>query len=199
MIEREQIIEAAYSEFAENGVAATSLEAVAARAGIDVANVRALFVDPEQLFDALLKEVSEPLVSAVAVAAQDADGPEAMLRTSMRILDAWLLEHPRFIRLMLWGLLEGGESFDAFYRNSYYPSEFFEHLESFVKAGTVRCDDVFTLTLIIEGLIFYGHMLRPAIRLMMPDEPEEQIFERRLEASLDMLSRGLIQEKPPAG
>jgi AcrR family transcriptional regulator len=194
VIERDRIIEAAYDEVAEKGIAATSLETVAERAGTEVASVRALFVDKQALFDALMHEVADPLMSAVAVAAQDAKGPEAMLRTSLRVLDEFLLEHPRFTRLMLWALMEGDESLEKFYRNSYYPSEFFERIETFIKEGSIRCKDVFTFTMIIEGLIFYAHMLRPAIRLMMPDVPEDQILEQRLEATLDVLVHGLVRE-----
>ena len=76
---REQLIEAAVTEFAANGFHATSTTAIARRAGISQPYVYALFPNKRELFLAANAEVKNRIRTAFAVAARGLETPEERL------------------------------------------------------------------------------------------------------------------------
>ena len=76
---REQLIEAAVTEFAANGFHATSTTAIAKRAGISQPYVYALFPNKRELFLAANAEVKNRIRTAFAVAARGLETPEERL------------------------------------------------------------------------------------------------------------------------
>ena len=97
--ERKKIMKAALDEFAEVGLINSSLKSISDRAKLEPAVARALFVDKETLLGELLKEGTDPLVSAVALAVQEIEDPRELIRKSMGLLDQWLLDHPQYVKL----------------------------------------------------------------------------------------------------
>jgi AcrR family transcriptional regulator len=76
---REQVIEAAVSEFAEHGYHATSTSAIAKRAGISQPYIYALFPNKRELFLATHAYVIGHIRDAFTEAARGIDDPEARL------------------------------------------------------------------------------------------------------------------------
>jgi AcrR family transcriptional regulator len=76
---REQLIDAAVTEFAANGFHATSTTAIAKRAGISQPYVYALFPNKHELFLAANAEVVERIRGAFAEAARGLDSTEERL------------------------------------------------------------------------------------------------------------------------
>jgi AcrR family transcriptional regulator len=190
--ERKLLLEAALDEFSENGLGRASLEAVAERAGTSVAVTRALFVDKEHLFKTVLREWTDPFVSTMGLAVE-ADDPREMLRRALRLMDRWLVENPRYARLVQWAALEEDKTLAHIYDHSLYPSEFFEKLETLVNEGRFRPADSFTVLTLLDSLIFFAHMVRPSFERMFPDDPPEELYDARLEAILDLLEHGLYR------
>jgi AcrR family transcriptional regulator len=190
--ERNKLLEAALDEFCEKGVGGASLEAVAERADTSLAVARALFVDKESLFKTVLKEWTDPFVSTMGLAVET-DDPKEMLRRALRLMDRWLVENPRYARLVQWAALEKDETLAGIYDHSLYPSEFFEKLEILVNERRFRSVDSFTILTLLDSLIFFAHMVRPSFERMSSGEPPEEIFEARLEAILDLLEHGLYR------
>jgi AcrR family transcriptional regulator len=193
--ERKKLLRAALDEFTEVGLKNSSLESISDRAKLEPAVARALFVDKETLLRELLKEETEPLVSAVALAVQELDDPRELIRKSMELLDQWLLTHPEYIRLLMRCSLEGGGVLQSFYQHSLLPSEFYERLEQIIGKGQFRCNDIFMLTLLLDSLIVFLHVMRPMVELMSPGQSVEQVTEQRFEAVIDLLENGFFSEK----
>jgi AcrR family transcriptional regulator len=193
--ERKKLLKAALDEFAEVGLKNSSLESISDRAKLEPAVARSLFVDKETLLRELLKEETEPMVSAISLAVQEIENPRELIRKSMGLLDQWLLTHPEYIRLLMRCSLEGGGVLQSFYQHSLLPSEFYERLEQIIGKGQFRCNDIFMLTLLLDSLIVFLHVMRPIVELMSPGQSVEQITEQRFEAVIDLLENGLFSEK----
>ncbi len=193
--ERKKLLKAALDEFAEVGLKNSSLKSISERAKLEPAVARALFVDKETLLGELLKEGTEPMVSAISLAVQEIENPRELIRKSMGLLDQWLLTHPEYIRLLMRCSLEGGGVLQSFYQHSLLPSEFYERLEQIIGKGQFRCNDIFMLTLLLDSLIVFLHVMRPVVELMSPGQSVEQITEQRFEAVIDLLENGLFSEK----
>ena len=193
--ERKKLLRAALDEFAEVGLKNSSLESISDRAKLEPAVARSIFVDKETLLRELLKEETEPMVSAISLAVQEIENPRELIRKSMGLLDQWLLTHPEYIRLLMRCSLEGGGVLQSFYQHSLLPSEFYERLEQIIGKGQFRCNDIFMLTLLLDSLIVFLHVMRPIVELMSPGQSVEQITEQRFEAVIDLLENGLFSEK----
>ena len=193
--ERKKLLKAALDEFAEVGLKNSSLESISDRAKLEPAVARALFVDKETLLGKLLKEETEPMVSAISLAVQELDDPRELIRKSMGLLDQWLLTHPEYIRLLMRCSLEGGGVLQSLYQHSLLPSEFYERLEQIIGKGQFRCNDIFMLSLLLDSLIVFLHVMRPVVELMSPGQSVEQITEQRFEAVMDLLENGLFSDK----
>jgi len=193
--ERKKIMKAALDEFAEVGLINSSLKSISDRAKLEPAVARALFVDKETLLGELLKEGTDPLVSAVALAVQEIEDPKELIRKSMGLLDQWLLAHPQYVKLYMRCSLDGAGALQTLYQHSLLPSEFYERLEQIIGKGQFRCNDIFILSLLLDSLIVFLHMMRPGVDLMSPGQSVEQITEKRFEAVIDLLENGLFSEK----
>jgi len=193
--ERKKIMQAALDEFAEVGVLNSSLKSISDRAKLEPAVARALFVDKETLLGELLKEGTDPLVSAVALSVQEIEDPKELIRKSMGLLDQWLLAHPKYVRLYMRCSLEGAGVLQTLYQHSLLPSEFYERLEQIIGKGQFRCNDIFILSLLLDSLIVFLHMMRSGVDLMSPGQSIEQITEQRFEAVIDLFENGLFSEK----
>jgi hypothetical protein len=108
-------------------------------------------------------------------------------------MDRWLVENPRYVRLVQRAALEEDEALAGIYDHSLYPSEFFEKLETLIGEGRLRPEDPFTVLTLLDSLLFFAHMVRPAFERMSSGSSAEELFEARLEAILDLLEHGLYQ------
>ncbi len=193
--ERKKIMQAALDEFAEVGVLNSSLQSISERAKLKPAVTRALFVDKETLLGELLKEGTDPLVSAISLLVQEIEDPRELIRKSMGHLDQWMLTNPKYVRLYMRCSLDGADVFHSIYQHSLLPSEFYERLGQIMSRGQFRCKDIFILSLLLDSLIGFLHLMRPGVELMSPGQSIEQITEQRFEAVIDLLENGLFSEK----
>jgi len=193
-IQREAILEAAAREFADVGLKKSSLDSIAGTAGLEPRAVRALFVDKPTLLRELLKEATEPLVSAVALAVEDMDDSKEIVKKSLKLYDTWLLDHPEIVRVMARCTLEGPESLQQLLENSLLPSEFYEHLQRVINDGQLRCKDIFVLNLLFDSLITFPHIMRSAVELMQPEQTVEETMATRFDAMIDLFENGLYSD-----
>jgi len=189
--ERKKIIEAALDEFSEVGLADSSIESIAARAGLDPAALRALYVDKASLLEELFKEKTEPMVSAISLVVEKIEDPKELIRKSMEHLDRWFLMHPKVIKLYMRSSLEESEVLHGIFQKYIMPSELFERFEYFIAEGRLRCKDVLTLMVLLDSLILLFHMMRPGMMMINPDLNFEQIAQQRFDAAMDLLENGL--------
>lgn len=190
--QRRALLEAAMEEFSEVGLSGSSLDSIAGRVGLAPSVARALFVDKEQVFQAVLKEWTEPLVSAIGLAVEKIEDPKELIHKALRLLDRWLLDNRDYVRLLQRSALDEASTLNTLFQTSLYPSEFFERLHQHVARGEVRGEDPVIVFLLLDSLIFYSHMIKELLELMCPDETAEQLFERRFDAVMGLLEHGIF-------
>src|SRR6478736_248690 len=86
-VRRAQLVAAAREVLQREGMAGTTLRAVAAEAGVPLGTVHYIFQSKEQLLRAVLEDVLEEITTAVRASVTDTDDFEAMMREST--LDVW--------------------------------------------------------------------------------------------------------------
>ena len=191
--EQRQIIEAALDEFAECGIPDTTLDSIASRAGLAPGVVRALFVDKETLLKELLKEKTEPMVSAISLAVQEIEDPKELIRKSMGHLDRWLLMNPKVIKLYMQCSLDESEVMGRTFQQYLMPSELFDRLNQFQEEGRFRCGSVLEVMILLDSLILLLHLMRPGM-MLNPDYSFEEIVQQRFDAAMDLLENGLYTD-----
>ncbi|UCF04109.1 MAG: TetR/AcrR family transcriptional regulator [bacterium] len=189
--ERKVILEAAAREFADVGLNESSLDSIASRAGLEPGVAQALFVDKPTLLRELLREATDPLVSGIALAVEEMDDSKEIVRKSLQLYDRWLLDHQDIVRIFIRCALDGPESMQKLYQQSLLPSEFYGHLERLINRDQLRCKDLFVLSVLLDSLIMFPHMIRSAVERMKPEHTAEEIMEIRFDAIIDLFENGL--------
>jgi TetR/AcrR family transcriptional regulator len=95
------VLAAAEARFAERGFAATRLEDVALRVGVRRASLLYYFRDKEELYDAVLAELTRVLLARVSAALR---GPGTLAERGLAAVGAWVDfvgERPGFARILL--------------------------------------------------------------------------------------------------
>ena len=188
--ERKKIMEAALDEFSELGFINSSIESIASRAELEPAVIRALFIDKKTLLKELFRAETEPMVNAIALAVQEIGDLKELIRKAMEHLDLWFLMHPKHVKLYMRCLLDESDIFESVYKYL-MPSEFFERLNEFIEKGHFRCNDLFILSLLLDSLIIFFHMMKPGMKHISPNESMEDVAKLRFEAVMDLLENGL--------
>jgi AcrR family transcriptional regulator len=165
------------------------------RAGLKVEVVRALYVDKEALLREIMRQETEPMVSAIALAVEKIADPREVVKKSLAIFDQWMFDHRQLVRIWQRCALESAETLSAFLEKSLMPSDFFEHLEDLINKGQIRCTDLLVLGILFDSLIVFPHMMRAALELACPEGTVAQLFERRFSAIIDLLEHGLYTQK----
>ena len=113
---RRKLREAALAEFAANGFAATTVDAIAVRAGVNKERLYSYFGDKRALWNLVLAEQLERLAASVAV-------PEAGSNDIGELAGAtfdYHAAHPELSRLLQWEGLQGGPAADVAGRTRHY-------------------------------------------------------------------------------
>lgn len=134
---RESLLDAAVGLFAENGVAGTSIAAIAERAGVTAAMVHYYFRNRAQLLDAVAGERLLRIVNGVWAPVVAAEGLEAMLGGLVQRIVQAAEDHPWLPSLWLREVVsEGGQLRSRLLRM--LPLEFIQHLISTVAVAQRR-------------------------------------------------------------
>ncbi len=81
----QQILEAAFEEFARNGFVATRVEDIAARIGVTKGTVYVYFATKEELFEAVIRKISQPLVDIIPLMDSIEGSHQQKLKQAIRI------------------------------------------------------------------------------------------------------------------
>src|SRR5579871_4798545 len=98
---RRRLIEAAWAEFAEYGIAGARVDRIAANAHANKAQIYHYFGSKDRLFDAVWDSLVDQIVASAPLDVRDLDGFGARLS---ELYD----QHPDLIRLITWQRLERG-------------------------------------------------------------------------------------------
>ncbi|NEE00806.1 TetR family transcriptional regulator [Phytoactinopolyspora halotolerans] len=133
---KQKILDAALAEFAEHGPTGTTIDRIAAAAGVNKERIYNYFGNKRVLFRQVLAVESERIAGSVVF---DPTHDDPVGDYAGRIFD-YHAAHPELIRLILWeGLTVPGEVPDEANRAAYYGAK----VDSFAKAqrdGVLRDD-----------------------------------------------------------
>ncbi|MFI9385955.1 TetR family transcriptional regulator [Kutzneria sp. NPDC052558] len=100
---RQQLLDAALTEFAAHGISGARMDQVAKRAGCSAGLAYTYFKGKDELFDAVFEQIVRTIVSTVPIDADDLPGYAARLYDSHQA-------NPEVARLVTWYRLERGEA-----------------------------------------------------------------------------------------
>jgi TetR/AcrR family transcriptional regulator, regulator of cefoperazone and chloramphenicol sensitivity len=191
-----RIREAALERFAADGVAATSLRAVARAAGVSPGLVGHHFGSKAGLIAAVDKAVVGRISAALSEVPVEGSGPELIVRRA-ELVGALLRSQPTLCDYIGRALAERTEaSADLFHRMFANASRD----EALVAAGALRGDaDPFWRGMQQLVLVVAPLMLRPLVeRELGGSLLEERNFERWMRATTDLLQHGLYTAESTA-
>ncbi len=191
-----EILEAAFEEFAQRGFAATRLEDIAERAGVTRGAVYFYFENKEEVFVAMVRELSRPLHAEIEVFLADRPGPAPeMLRSYLRFVYQIAVDDQRSRELLRLLIAEANwfpEMLDEQFRMVWGPfvDTFQKVLQEGAIQGELRAAPVqeFPEQIVGPALLFNIWILLFGER--KPLDPE-----RHFEAAIDLILHGLLPRK----
>ncbi|MBQ4527039.1 MAG: TetR/AcrR family transcriptional regulator [Clostridia bacterium] len=106
-ITRQKILDSAEAEFAQNGLAAARVDAIAKNAGVNKQLIYAHFQSKENLYSVILSEVYTRLSEYEKVLSESSFTGMETIRMIVMEYFKFLMDNPSFVRLMLWENLNG--------------------------------------------------------------------------------------------
>ncbi len=109
-LQRERLLQAAATEFAERGYAGASSESISRRAGMSKATFYEHFANKEDCIIALFDDAATQVAQAIADAARDAGQGDAAqrMRAGTRAFLIALAEHPEYAQTLLVEIIGAG-------------------------------------------------------------------------------------------
>ncbi len=190
---RRRILDAARSEFAAGGFAATSTRAIAARAEVTQPLVHHYFGTKELLFEAVLEDAAVQYEHAQRKQfSLPLDGPRFLTR-GLVVLFRWLGENREMMRLAAWARLEGrlppGRHAVAVY------GKVRDRLDIAVERGIVRPEVDADMLIAMIDASFKGFWDRLGVYREYPLRGDEKRLESRyLRQAMEVLFRGVLME-----
>jgi AcrR family transcriptional regulator len=170
---RRMIFEAARHQFAESGYAATSMEAVARRAGVSTKTLYRLVPAKAVLFESMVSDRMDRFISTVNLRSCENANTEAALQAALTICAELILD-PEVVALYRMMLAEGDTFPDipeTFYRKAMQRTvaALADWLRARQKRGVIALDDVDQAAGMLLGMIvfepqraaLYGHQPLP--------------------------------------
>jgi AcrR family transcriptional regulator len=180
---REAILNAAEEVFAEHGFDGARIDAIAAEAGYNKSLIFQYYGDKLNLYAEVLKRAdkgtSEIQMRMLAPLLEDETATltahrfKAILEAAVQTLFDYLLEHPRFRRIILWEMAEGWQTYGKII--SQFTTDDIEQFEMLFKkahsAGLLRSDfdPIAQLTIVLQICISHLSFI-PMYEMMQPEQ-----------------------------
>jgi AcrR family transcriptional regulator len=183
---KQRLREAALAEFAENGLHGTTVERIAARAGVNKERLYSYFGNKTALFGSVLVDELDKVAAAAPVTVAHT---EDVAEFAGQTFD-YLREHPDLRRLVLWeGLADTGAVPDEANRRGHYHAK----VEAIIAAQrTGLIDDTLSahhLLFLLLSLASWWYAA-PQVARMLTDGPiDENEFEARRSAVVEAARR----------
>jgi TetR/AcrR family transcriptional regulator len=199
---RARILERAAEVFAEKGFEGTSLSDLTEACEVNRRMIYHYFGDKRGLYRAIFVRAWEAMresFASVAVGPTALSAEDAMLLPLGAFFD-FLVDHPSFVRLMMWEALEGGHISKSIWRELREPV--FRELEALVRAAQARGAlgaevDPAHLVISLMGATTFYFAYAPTLEQVFGRKPlgAPALAERR--AQMLALARALLER--PAG
>lgn len=194
LIQRERLLDAALDSFAHNGISASSLRAIAERAGVTPALVNYYFGNKQNLVEAVFEERLQPLIAQMVEQLQAAsDDTQQVVTIMVSGLNQILIRHPWLPPLWVREILCEGGDLRELWATRIGPTLPAHLAQLFTKAQAARHlnPDLNPLLLVVSlfGLVMLPHA---AASLLQGIFPNADLREAALTShTLALLERGL--------
>ena len=193
---KERILQAALTEFAEHGPAGTTMERIAARAGVNKERLYSYFGDKAALFGAVMREEAEKVAAAVS---PKIDRIEDFGEIAGRAFD-YQQAHPNLARLVAWeGLADTGKVENELGRGENYRSKV-EVIAAAQRAGLI--DDTFDpahLMFLLIALASWWDVAPQIARMLSGADPTDPDERGRRRAAVVATAHRMAQPRDRAG
>jgi len=208
---REVILDAAEAVFAEHGFDGARIDAIAKASGYNISLLFQYFGDKLGLYAAVLQRVHRETTELQAQVlgpglpdetnAFHAQGLRAFLETMVQTVFDYLVEHPRFLRILTWEMAEGWQTYARI--ASQFPPDESDQFEALFKdawrARLLRSDFSarIQLTLIFQVCQSYLAFL-PLYQVMLPGKEvsPERTLSRAREYIIGFIVAGMMFDLP---
>jgi AcrR family transcriptional regulator len=186
------INEAARSEFAAKGYAATNMESVARRAGVSTKTLYRLIPNKATLFEGMITERIDRFASVVRVRACDGSNIKAALCDALVVWGELILDGEVIALQRL--ILADGEKFpeiaETFYHKAIRRTErtLANWLQAQNERGLIRIEDAEATAGMLLGMLVFQP--QRAVLFGHAPPPDRQQLERRAEAVAELFLRG---------
>jgi AcrR family transcriptional regulator len=172
---REQLLEVAIDAFAKSGYHSTSMNDVAAAAGVTKPVLYQHFDSKRALYVALLEDVGDRITSAVLEATKNTDSGKETTRLGFVAYFTWVAEHPREFQLLFGSNDRTDVEFTAMTRK--LESSLAEAIAPLITAGIdAQHQRTLALGLIALAIGVSQHLIAEGKRFN-PETIAEQVFQ----------------------
>jgi AcrR family transcriptional regulator len=189
---RALISEAARSEFAARGYAATNMESVARRAGVSTKTLYRLIPNKAALFEAMITERIDRFASVVRLRACDGRDIKAALREALLVCGELVLDGEVIAlqRLILADSEKFPEIAETFYHKAIRRTELTlaNWLQVQSERGLIRIDNAEATAGMLLGMLVFQP--QRAVLFAHAPPPDRQQLERRADAVAELFLRG---------
>lgn len=196
---REALLQSAIRLLNERGPGNVSLHEVARDAALNPALVKYYFGSKDRLFEAVIEQIVGEWRSEILAATVEDLLPEQELRRRATTTMYFLRRYPSLMRLIRRQIMAGDSKESRFFIEKFMKLNFGEHqslLEEGVRRGDFRKVDpiLFFVSYMSTGDLYT--FSQPILRHVFGiREPEDKLFERFVNHSVDMLLAGVIHQK----
>ncbi|MEJ2059211.1 MAG: TetR/AcrR family transcriptional regulator [Gammaproteobacteria bacterium] len=179
---RASIVEVAGRLFADKGFHGVSVDQIVSEVGVSPAVLYRHFSSKEQLYEAVLEELSGTREDYVEAVVETESDFAAVLRALTRVFVGSIAWRPELLRMELHSMLEGNEAARAFFNNRW--KTFTDYIE-FNLGELEQSGKIPALDKRAAGLMYQG-MIREALLTKCLD-PHDRFNEISLDALTDRL------------
>jgi AcrR family transcriptional regulator len=195
---RALISEAARSEFAARGYAATNMEGVARRAGVSTKTLYRLIPNKAALFEAMITERIDRFASVVRLRACDGRDIKSALREALMVCGELILDGEVIAlqRVILADSEKFPEIAETFYHKAIRRTErtLAGWLQAQSERGLIRIGDAEATAGMLLGMLVFQP--QRAVLFGQAAPPDRAQLERRVEAAAELFLRGCGLEAP---
>ncbi len=200
---REAILDAAEQLFAERGYEGTSLQDVGASAGVSRGTPSYFFRSKAELYRSVLErcfgQVRQAVRSGRERAIASGEAPDVVLAGVVGEYFDFIASHPRFIRLVEWEALSGGELLRDLPPHVEVVREAVTALADEMGFGQEQRTDAMQLTLSILGLCWFPIVHAGTVVAAMGADPRHPDFHAaRRQHVIDLVLSGMRLRLPVA-
>ena len=193
---QEKLLQAAITEFAENGLAGARVDRIARRAGVNKAMLYYHFQSKDKLYRAVINQHITRVANAVGSMLSEVESLEQALQTLANAYAAMFAQSPEFVPLALRELAAGGHRVKAAVEQIFQPAgiphRMVDLLEQGIAEGRYRVVDPAQTIVSFVGMNLFYLILWPLVHSLWDIKDEEKFREERPRQVVDLLLHGLL-------